>query len=183
MWLRIVNGPDAGRSFEVGGETTLGRERGVDVVVHDARVSRKHAVLKASPDGLVVRDLGSANGTKFDGALVEEATVRPGEHFWVADTQIEVLKSPPSVQHDVSPSEAAKRAAAAALAEAARAARETRPPESAPPPAAPPPTYSMVGQLIEEKTRGQRRVTWAAVTIAGAALLLTAIVLLSGSGA
>lgn len=181
MWLRITSGPDAGHSFEVGAEATLGRERGVDVIIRDERASRRHAVIKPSPDGLHIRDLGSANGTHFDGARVEEATVRAGERFCIADTEIEVLKSPPSVQSRLTPSEAAKRAAAAALADAARAARETRPPDEARTESAPPPpTYSMVGQLIEERTRGQRRVTYAAVAIAVLALILVAVLLLGG---
>jgi S1-C subfamily serine protease len=50
-------------------------------------------------------------------------------------------------------------------------------------PAAPAPTYSMVGRLIEQRTRGSRRVTWAALGVATVAVgLVLVLVLTGGSG-
>ena len=41
----------------------FGRGPDNDVDVDDDAVSRRHAVIMASPDGYVLRDLDSANGT------------------------------------------------------------------------------------------------------------------------
>lgn len=42
----------------------IGRHPTNDVVLPDSRVSRQHAVLECTPQGILVRDLGSAHGTQ-----------------------------------------------------------------------------------------------------------------------
>ena len=44
-------------------ETTVGRDRSNRVELHDAGVSRRHAVLRRTADAIEIEDLGSANGT------------------------------------------------------------------------------------------------------------------------
>ncbi len=56
-----------------------------DIVVHDEAVSAKHLEIVAESDGLLLRDLGSRNGTRVDGYRVREiylkreATIEIGE--------------------------------------------------------------------------------------------------------
>jgi hypothetical protein len=53
----------------------IGREPDCDLVLDDPRASRRHAQLEVQPDGRVVlRDLGSSNGTFVDDTRVEDAT-------------------------------------------------------------------------------------------------------------
>ena len=47
----------------VPGETTIGRDRTNRIELHEKGVSRKHAVIRSTRDGIEVEDLGSANGT------------------------------------------------------------------------------------------------------------------------
>jgi DNA-binding SARP family transcriptional activator len=47
---------------EVSGRLTIGRI-GCDLVLPDARISKSHAVITPTPDGFVISDLGSTNGT------------------------------------------------------------------------------------------------------------------------
>jgi len=47
--------------------------------VQDATISRRHAELSASQGGVLLRDLGSSNGTFVNGQRVESATVAPGD--------------------------------------------------------------------------------------------------------
>lgn len=54
---------------------TVGRSPACDVVVADPSVSRMHARLGPRPDGYVVTDLGSRNGTRVNGALIDTATL------------------------------------------------------------------------------------------------------------
>ncbi|MBC7818046.1 MAG: ATP-binding cassette domain-containing protein, partial [Planctomycetaceae bacterium] len=56
-----------GQSFPVGEETTIGRDPTVDVYLPHIQVSRRHARLRIVPEGAIVEDLGSANGTFLEG--------------------------------------------------------------------------------------------------------------------
>ena len=47
------------------GVIVIGRSRGVDLVIDDRSVSRRHARLVVDPDSVTVADLGSANGTRI----------------------------------------------------------------------------------------------------------------------
>ena len=73
-FLRVVTGPEAGRRFELRGETVVGRE-GADVTIEDPELSRRHAVLRPTAHGVVVEDLGSSNGTFVNGRRIEGPTL------------------------------------------------------------------------------------------------------------
>ena len=76
--LVVPRGPGAGSRWVLGGgHHALGRGRGAAVALEDPQVSRVHAVLRVRGSGVVVRDAGSANGTRCrerDGAAAEEVT-------------------------------------------------------------------------------------------------------------
>jgi hypothetical protein len=57
----------------------IGRVEGNDVVIEDDSISRRHAEIRKSGPGYVVRDLESANGTFLNGERVSEAPLRPGD--------------------------------------------------------------------------------------------------------
>ena len=57
----------------------VGRAVTSDLAVVDATVSRQHAELRARPDGVEVRDLGSSNGTFVNGAAIETAVALVGD--------------------------------------------------------------------------------------------------------
>jgi two-component system, NtrC family, response regulator GlrR len=54
---------------------TVGKGEDVDVTLPERTVSRRHASLEMVEDGLLVRDLGSSNGTWLAGCRIVEATV------------------------------------------------------------------------------------------------------------
>lgn len=58
----------------------IGRSARSDIVLpgHDNGVSRSHVQLEAHVAGIRVRDLGSTNGTLFDGQPIREALVPSG---------------------------------------------------------------------------------------------------------
>ena len=60
-----------------GRDVVFGREAGCTVVLADARVSRRHAVLRLLRDEIQVSDLGSRNGTHVDGRRIEAKTFVP----------------------------------------------------------------------------------------------------------
>ncbi|KMS73929.1 ABC transporter ATPase [Streptomyces viridochromogenes] len=58
----------------------IGRAADNDLVVEDLTVSRRHAELRALPDGTYeITDLGSHNGTYLNGSSVTSALVGPGD--------------------------------------------------------------------------------------------------------
>ena len=77
--LELLRGPDVGRTWDLDPEETrVGKGPDNTVVIIDATVSRNHFALIQRPEGLLLRDLGSTNGTYLEGAQVLEAFVRPG---------------------------------------------------------------------------------------------------------
>jgi DNA-binding NtrC family response regulator len=68
-----------GRSVALGARpVVLGAHSSCDVVLEDPQISRRHAELLASPEGVRVKDLGSTNGTWWQGSRVTEVVVSSG---------------------------------------------------------------------------------------------------------
>src|SRR2546430_10198736 len=61
------------------GFNTLGRNPTNDFRVHDVTISSFHCEIVVSEDSVLVRDLGSTNGTFIDGQQIHEAELRPGQ--------------------------------------------------------------------------------------------------------
>lgn len=79
--LRGVSGPTFGRSFGVAGEMVFGRQADCDVCIPIGEISRRHARIKPVPDGVLVEDLDSANGTYINGKRVRSGMLHPGEEL------------------------------------------------------------------------------------------------------
>jgi hypothetical protein len=73
---------------EAEGSVTLGRSRECDCVLADPSVSRRHAELRREGTRWVLRDLGSRNGTRVNGArLLDLAEVCPGDRVSFGDAR------------------------------------------------------------------------------------------------
>src|SRR5262245_46435728 len=58
----------------------IGRMEGNEIVVDDPLVSRHHAVIRWSPDGYELEDLGAANGTYVQGHRIHgRVLLAPGQ--------------------------------------------------------------------------------------------------------
>ncbi len=90
VW-EVVAGPDAGKKGEIAdGHAIMGRVDGVDVQLTDATVSQFHLEVWATEGGIVVRDLGSHNGTLVAGISVKHASIPAATQLQIGDTQIEL---------------------------------------------------------------------------------------------
>lgn len=111
----------------------IGRHPECDVRLDLPQVSRRHCCLAQVYDRLVLRDLGSRNGVRVNGRMVEEADLRPGDEIAIAQVLYRLEEVP-----------------AAAMPQPAKpGAMPTAPPRPAPPPAVPKPAAPEPGSLPE----------------------------------
>jgi len=74
-----------------GTTATLGRDPSCDLVLNDAKCSRRHAVIEAGPQGMSIRDNGSANGIFLNGRKVERSPLVEGDIVRLGETVLKVL--------------------------------------------------------------------------------------------
>ena len=87
--IQYVNKPAETRNINAR-VTTLGREAG-DIVLGDAQSSGRHAEIHFENDQIRVKDLGSTNGTFFNGQRVPEFTMQPGQGFSIGQTVMTLM--------------------------------------------------------------------------------------------
>ncbi|MBA3725682.1 MAG: FHA domain-containing protein [Armatimonadetes bacterium] len=81
--LVATSGPISGQKFPLRSDLVLGRE---GALAFDQAASRRHASFTPSPSGVLVRDLGSTNGTLVNGMRVQEMALRPGDFVTIGST-------------------------------------------------------------------------------------------------
>jgi two-component system response regulator AtoC len=74
--------------LDAGTPVVLGRSAPATLVVPDPKLSREHARFSRSGDGVLVRDLGSRNGTWSRGERVETALLAPGDEVLAGGTLV-----------------------------------------------------------------------------------------------
>ncbi len=85
--FEVVEGPDRGRSgTSEADELSIGSEEGNDLRLADPTVSRHHCVVQVTPEGTLLSDLGSTNGTTLGGFRIERAYLRPGARVGIGDS-------------------------------------------------------------------------------------------------
>ncbi len=85
-----------GRAASLGAEgLVIGSDPSCDLVLRDPRVSRRHLEVSAAEDGrFVLRDLGSKNGTLFQGAAITSATVDAGATLRLGASYLRIQPAP-----------------------------------------------------------------------------------------
>lgn len=79
--LRGVSGGAFGRSYPLMGITTIGRAPECGLRLDDPGLSRVHARLLPTEDGVQLEDLGSTNGSYINDRRVLRGEVRPGDEI------------------------------------------------------------------------------------------------------
>ncbi|HEX3447928.1 MAG TPA: FHA domain-containing protein [Isosphaeraceae bacterium] len=59
----------------------IGRHLECDVRIDSPKISRRHCCLAMAYDRVLIRDLGSRNGVRVNGRLVEEIRLHPGDEL------------------------------------------------------------------------------------------------------
>lgn len=91
--LQVTSGSDAGRKIEIGEGQRLqiGRGANADVAISDdPSLSRLHFTLQHAGAAVVLRDLGSSNGTLVNGARVSSRQLADGDTIVAGETSFGV---------------------------------------------------------------------------------------------
>jgi len=98
--LVVIDGPDRGRACRLAaGAATIGTDAACELALSDDRVSAKHLSIEAVESRFVVRDLGSTNGTWYEGSRITEVTVPAGSFTAVVQTEDWNPLDPDVVEH------------------------------------------------------------------------------------
>jgi type II secretory ATPase GspE/PulE/Tfp pilus assembly ATPase PilB-like protein len=74
-----------------GGPLTVGRNFTNLLVLEEPMASRFHCVIEEAPDGFIVRDLDSRNGTKLNGKAVKTALLNNGDVVSIGKTEMKLV--------------------------------------------------------------------------------------------
>jgi DNA-binding NtrC family response regulator len=87
--FKVTKGRDAGKEMVLQKALiSIGTLPENDLVLTDAAVSRKHAVVEERSDGYLLRDLGSTNGSFLDNVRIREGYITPGSVIRLGQTEI-----------------------------------------------------------------------------------------------
>ena len=78
--LIVASGPRRGQHWAIGAGVQAGRSPEAEIFLDDVTVSRHHAGFAMEDGNLVVRDLGSTNGTYVNGVRCDESMLEVGDH-------------------------------------------------------------------------------------------------------
>ena len=81
-------GPLEGHRWKIKSDLLLGRDETCDIVIPMRQVSRQHMRIHPTPNGVLIEDLGSKNGTYLNGLLLQEpALLNDGDEVQVSLAQ------------------------------------------------------------------------------------------------
>jgi pSer/pThr/pTyr-binding forkhead associated (FHA) protein len=92
--LRGVSGPTFGKTYAMVGTLIVGRNSDCGICIPTDEISRHHAKLQVVPDGVMVEDMGSANGTFVNNQRVHAGTLLKAGDELRMDTVRFLLMSP-----------------------------------------------------------------------------------------
>lgn len=87
--VEVTEGLDKGKFFPLTKfRNLIGRQVHAEVSLLDPGVSRHHAQLEILPLQVLLTDLGSTNGTLYEGEVVETALLDVGDEFRIGNTNL-----------------------------------------------------------------------------------------------
>jgi hypothetical protein len=100
--LVVEDGRQLGQRYELPeGETLLGRIVGEGIAIDDARVSRRHAMVRRQADVVEVADLGSRNGIRVNGVeCTGPRQLFDGDRIELGDTRLRLEMATPAPAAD-----------------------------------------------------------------------------------
>lgn len=92
--LRFISGKYQGGEYPLSdeGEVVIGRSSGVDMVLIEELVSRKHARLALAGGSATISDLGSTNGTFVNGERIKETRLEEGDRILIGTSILKLVR-------------------------------------------------------------------------------------------
>lgn len=84
----ILSGPNKGKSFPIENTLSIGRNPENDIQLDDLKVSRKHCIITRDARGILLRDLGSGNGTFVGDQRIVEYKLNHGDIIRVGTQEL-----------------------------------------------------------------------------------------------
>jgi len=94
--LIVESGLFQGSRYVIFAPFRIGRHPENDLQITDPNVSRFHALVEPKGQGLLLRDLGSKNGTFVNGERIREAWLRAGDEVRVGKVRMRLVEEGPS---------------------------------------------------------------------------------------
>lgn len=86
---------DDGTDFPIAGTVTLGRSDACEIQLSSGKVSRQHARITVTDAGLLLEDLGSANGTRINGMVLDgQVALMEGDKVAIDRFELRVSLAP-----------------------------------------------------------------------------------------
>ena len=94
--LKVIEGPQVGAVCRLreGQRVVLGRGYGSDFQILDPWASRLHCAITYQPDGIIIEDLNTKNGTYVAGKRVHRARLPDGSLIQLGTTTVQLLVEP-----------------------------------------------------------------------------------------
>lgn len=102
--LRGIEGPHSGAVFVLDDRATIGRAADCDIQLLADGVSRQHAEVFVADGTVILRDLGSQNGTYVGDTQIVRQPLRPGDVFTIGRSRFLFELTPKQLRsqtHDV----------------------------------------------------------------------------------
>ena len=117
--LVVIQGRSASTAVKLGdGVTTAGRQEECQLRIKSSQVSRKHCELFEKHGMLLVKDLGSANGTFVNGTKIEgQRVMEPGDELGIGPIVFRIERIGQPVASKPAEASAPKKASDTAIAE------------------------------------------------------------------
>lgn len=101
--LLAISGPLQGEDFMVDKDVfTIGSGTHNDLVLRDSTISKHHCQIQVLPEGCLIRDLGSTNGTVVRGVKVTQAFLPEGAEIQLGSTKVIFCPLQESVEYALS---------------------------------------------------------------------------------
>lgn len=129
--VEVISGPDQGKTRRFRGvRMVIGRTQGCDFKLSDGSISRRHLELVVGDKGVLLRDLGSGNGTKVNGEKVNEKLLQDGDEVALGQTRFRFVDELEALRKKQEAEEAARKAEEEAAANEAAAGEADAPADS-----------------------------------------------------
>lgn len=99
LLLRGLGGRHHGRSFTLDRSRLVGSDPAADIVIDDPAFAAQHARLERHGDRVLIRDLGSEEGSWINGVQVRDGWLQAGDQV-VFDARHRFVVEVPKIQHD-----------------------------------------------------------------------------------